>query len=227
MGIWANVPFGMVASSHKKGFTMSLRSHSWIFIAAFTLVACGDEEGPRGPQGIQGPQGAMGAQGVAGAQGEPGPTGAQGPAGPEGTQGPAGLPVFTNPDTGDTWSETSGFCGLTPAMTGNLGGDRGAKTLCETACGTTGAHMCTAAEFHRSYTTGTDIPAGRPWVSPGFIYDNNNGLVRSCLGWGNSYVSERGPVIGTYPLTFDNPGGPTLQFETETCNVARPVACCN
>jgi hypothetical protein len=54
-----------------------------------------NQEGPRGPQGIQGPTGPQGAQGPQGIQGPTGPQGIQGNDGPPGPEGPAGGRVVT------------------------------------------------------------------------------------------------------------------------------------
>lgn len=136
--------------------------------------------------------------------------------------------TFTNLSTGEMWTEYRGYCGSTSARTGNLGNARGAKALCETACGTSGAHMCTSAEVLRSWATGTDVPAGG-WVEgPSLVVSSPSAAsTRSCLGWGNQYGSEVGWTVDYYPLDGDNPGGPGLLFEARACNTTHAVTCCD
>jgi hypothetical protein len=55
------------------------------------LTACGDKEGPAGPQGEQGIQGEPGPAGEQGPQGDEGPEGDRGAQGAQGPQGDPGL----------------------------------------------------------------------------------------------------------------------------------------
>jgi hypothetical protein len=146
----------------------------------------------------------------------------------------ASIGTYVNPDTGTVWTSHRGYCGSTAATTGQLGGLRGAKSMCEAACGTPGAHMCTIAEVQRSWTTGSDVPEDA-WVDgplPNLhsYFQGAEGTpvsLRACLQWGNEYGSEVGMVTNIYPRTTDNPGGPTLGMVSQPCNTSRPALCCD
>ncbi len=82
------------------------------------------------------------------------------------------------------------YCGATatPSL-GNMGGHEGTKSLCEFACKTSSAHMCSVAELQRSYSLGKKpaptITSG--WVNNTFGGPNEWGTAMSdCRGWTDS-----------------------------------------
>ncbi|MEZ4268796.1 MAG: hypothetical protein R3F39_20770 [Myxococcota bacterium] len=92
-------------------------------------------------------------------------------------QGPAGV-----------YTENRGFCGATaptgPWMAKGLpapGGWKAVNTLCETACGTPGAHLCTPTEVLRSIKIGY-LPG------PGAGYAGR--VAATTMGWGDDDPSN-------------------------------------
>jgi hypothetical protein len=85
------------------------------------------------------------------------------------------------------------YCGSTMALTGAMGGYSGTKSLCETACGDSAAHLCGAAEVVRSAELGISVPAG--WLSAGTWGQYASvGNFTDCDGWtygGGSILGQR------------------------------------
>jgi hypothetical protein len=121
--------------------------------------------------------------------------------------------VYTNPVTNGRYSLNAGFCGQTTALsTGNLGGYTGAKTQCETTCGTDTAHMCTSEEVIRYVSTGGTMPNEQLWIATGVGVE----FLTDCLGWTSSSDTSQG---GTF-WTPDQPG-------LILCSASARVACCD
>ena len=132
------------------------------------------------------------------------------------------------------------YCGSTPPTTGKIvyplgsaapieTGYRAAKRLCEDACGTTTAHMCSSVDLGRSAQLGS-LPNTSAWYTSFTLDLYESGTLgaqytRDCDGW----VTED-----------DNAGnrenfGPTFGFDASSpvfpnrdrCSTVQPIACCN
>jgi hypothetical protein len=80
------------------------------------------------------------------------------------------------------------YCGSTMALTGAMGGYSGTKSLCETACGDSAAHMCGAADVVRSAELGISVPAG--WFASGEYGSHSSlGPFTDCDGWTTTSAS--------------------------------------
>jgi hypothetical protein len=117
------------------------------------------------------------------------------------------------------------YCGVTAntngvLTSGGLTGYLAAKALCETACGASTAHMCTAHEVSISQQMGESIPAG--WYSS---YDRNelNGtdVGADCIGWTSSSATDYGSV------TTGGAGGNQRPSTGPCSSTGQPVLCCN
>ena len=93
-----------------------------------------------------------------------------------------GHPVVTH--GGKQWSLGAAYCGSTAATNGQItGGYAGAKSLCETACASPSAHMCTAEELVRTVQMGAATGAG--WYADG-VSDSSGAPASDCNGWTSS-----------------------------------------
>ncbi len=110
------------------------------------------------------------------------------------------------------WSLGAGLCGQTAPTNGQItGGYAGAKSLCEAACSSPSAHMCTSEELVHTVQTGTVV--GAVWYAGGVA----SGNASDCAGWTSSSSS----LSGAYWAQ------PPTQPETDICSNARNVACCD
>ncbi|MBP7282482.1 MAG: hypothetical protein KBA66_12955 [Leptospiraceae bacterium] len=110
------------------------------------------------------------------------------------------------------------FCGATAAsVTGNMGGFTGAKALCETACGNSNAHMCTAHETLISLQLGISFPVGVFWITSPTTSANTDAL--DCNSWTSSSAP---PNQGS---AIENTSPPAQLF-ISFCNNPRKIACC-
>jgi hypothetical protein len=113
--------------------------------------------------------------------------------------GPEPASPCTGRSTQITWNEESEpqepavFCGTVddPQQTGDLGGYTGAAALCQAACGSDTAHMCTASEMSISAQSGL-LPPGERW------YAAFSGI-GSCDGWTKASILVSGTRYGTTP----------------------------
>ncbi len=92
-----------------------------------------------------------------------------------------------------------------------VGGYTGAKAKCETACGSTSAHMCSSHELIVSYQLGISIENGS-WYSAYHCVDQAGSNICDCEGWAGT--TEKGPIT-----TFTKPN-------ITNCSSALPIACC-
>jgi hypothetical protein len=74
------------------------------------------------------------------------------------------------------------YCGTTEGHTGALGGYTAAKALCEAACDSPTAHMCTIEEAVRSQVLGVTWE-GEHWVATGLRVEMGNVTAWDCYGW--------------------------------------------
>jgi hypothetical protein len=124
-----------------------------------------------------------------------------------------GKPVYKNAGTGKSYSLGAAYCGSTGAATGNLGGYSGAKHLCEAACGSLTAHMCTSEEIVRFLATSGTLPSGGSWYSEGVGTDGADHA--DCYGWTTQGGLSYGPAWrGSYA-------------DYASCNTSVPVLCCD
>lgn len=109
------------------------------------------------------------------------------------------------------------YCGVT-ASTYNgstVGGYTGAKSKCETACGNTNAHMCTAHELSISRQLNITITQPSWYSAYGYwIGDITPRNITECSGWTSNSATEGG--------SNNNAGGPTWNL----CNSLFQIACC-
>ncbi len=113
------------------------------------------------------------------------------------------------------------FRGYTPAAyTGNLGGRIGAHALCATAY--PGAHFCQEDELI-SATQASSPGASGAWVDdwdPSYPGKRSNGY--TCSEWNNATTSYSGMMLKPTGFLAASYGS-----NTNGCDVARPLACCN
>jgi hypothetical protein len=198
--------------------------------------------GPSGPRGDVGPTGPSGATGTAGATGPTGPSGATGtdgatgptgpkgdtgatgptgPSGPQGVSGPAGVSI-----TGALIEDTASFAGYTPQTytpAANIGRP-GMHAICDAAFA--GSHLCHASEFLAA-NSATAVPASGAWIDPstdltGQATWSSGALFGRADG---SYTCGDWTVNSGNTATIVSAAGGVNT--TSTCNVPRPLACCN
>ena len=120
------------------------------------------------------------------------------------------------------------YCGATAATTGRLragpGGSlvgyRAGRALCETACGSRTAHMCSTDEMLRTFQLGRDdFPDG--WMATGH-YNYSAALV-DCEGWTQNLAGYYGMLaMSASSRGLESPTGFGV-----TCDTRRPVLCCD
>jgi len=116
---------------------------------------------------------------------------------------------------------TNQYCGSTAATTGQVtslsGGYRAAALLCQTACNSSAATMCTATDMVHSAQLGISLPSN-VWYSSGTFVPvtTNSTFVTDCNGW------TEGPP-GT---PYDGPTWVTGAPSMATCSSSLPIACC-
>lgn len=207
--------------------------------------------GPQGPAGAQGPAGTAGPAGPQGPAGAIGPTGPQGPAGaqgPAGTQGAAGLTGPTGPQgatgaagaVGPTGPSAATFgnasisvnglyCGKSASpTTGNLQfnsltGYRAGKSICESACGSPLAHMCSAEEVTRSLQVGalTPYPTENIWYTSAVRIDGAS-TINDCDGWQCGQAGRQPCSTETAPMLQNQ----DRLINAAACNNSYRIACC-
>jgi len=186
---------------------MAKRHEAVLLLLVCGVFACEGEGGLRGFTGDKGPPGDVGADGEEGAKGEQGDQGDQGDTG---DQGPAGTP-----------HPASIYCGKSASTTGQFSGDSGyttAKQLCETACGTAAAHMCTNSEMLFSHQLDAIVSGPGYWFSVGHERDvgasTNAG---DCIGW----TWGLGGASGFVWRPAEN-----FPIDVVTCDQSNEIACC-
>ncbi len=123
-----------------------------------------------------------------------------------------GRPTYVNPST-KQGSSVGGYCGSTGMTTGAItNGYAGAKDLCETACSSATAHVCTGDEIVRSASTGTTMPEGR--YQAGLACTLGSMVLSDCASWTSSSSNLSGPY---WSLGLGGLG----------CHVAMPLLCCD
>jgi hypothetical protein len=131
-----------------------------------------------------------------------------------------GHPVVTR--GGQQWSLGAVYCGSTAATNGQItGGYAGAKALCQTACASPSAHMCTGEELVRSVQVGVGGVQGWYASGVGGLNVNPGGYMETwgdCSGWTSS-VSSNTNIIEA-PSWNSLPG-------SSACNASVPVLCCD
>ena len=118
------------------------------------------------------------------------------------------------------------YCGSTAntngafSAQGGLTGVRAAKLLCEQACSSATAHMCTATEAVRSIELGQTLPdswvKGTPSPVAGGSFQND------CFLWtSGSRVAGAANNLGTAVLNG------TTRLEGDYCDIMHPILCCD
>ncbi len=126
--------------------------------------------------------------------------------------------TYVNPTTGRA-SSNGGYCGASVASTGLAGGYVGAKALCETACQSATAHVCSPHEVIQYAATGGTMAAGRIQTGAIAVVDVFNGVDQTafdCGGWSTGDMNSYSILWST-----TGPGG------SARCNVSMPFACCD
>ncbi len=129
----------------------------------------------------------------------------------------AGRSSYVNPTTGRSVS-VGGYCGMTQGTQGAItGGYAGAKMLCEQACSSSTAHVCSPHEVGNTVVTGGTVPAGRMQTLTYAVVGSTTDIdgINDCNGWLTSSI-ETSAVNWT---------GNTPQ--RSTCNTTTPLLCCD
>lgn len=172
------------------------------------------------------PQELIGLQPIPGPQG---PDGAQGPVGPVGPQGPSNY-INTSSTSHNGFSVAGGFCAASGRAYrgGEIGGWTGTKKICEEACKSDVAHMCTSEELTRFAATGGLQPSMELWYASGLplqgspdFTNRTSPWINNCNGFTASYSSSYGTVWSWFRGEASS-GAPTYR----SCDRALRVACC-
>jgi hypothetical protein len=127
-------------------------------------------------------------------------------------------PVVTK--NGKQFSVGAIYCGLTPSTTGQIaGGYAGAKSLCETACSSTSAHLCTGPEIVATAEAGVTVPFGPTGLGGGWYAAVSN----DCISWTtNSHQVSASCWNNGASCTV-----PTGDPFSESCDATYPILCCD
>ena len=127
-----------------------------------------------------------------------------------------------------TYSLDAKYCGKTAPTTGAvtsgaLAGWAAVKDLCQTACSSPSAHMCTGNELLRSAQLGVPTTNGAYAAETAFLVTPNGASSFDCQGY-----TTASPTVFGYsnftPIWFSNPDYPSLQ---DYCNASHPLLCCD
>ncbi len=111
------------------------------------------------------------------------------------------------------------YCGLTPSTTGQIaGGYAGAKSMCQTACSSASAHMCTGTEIVATAEAGVTVPFGSS-VPGGWYSDSPN----DCYTW----TSGAGSGIQLLGPCWNNGADCYNGTYSEYCTSSIPILCCD
>ncbi|MCR9143735.1 MAG: hypothetical protein NXI24_15920 [bacterium] len=132
---------------------------------------------------------------------------------------PEGLLGFVAQITSGTTIVVGQYCGQTASFTGSAGGYATIFTLCQAACASTTAHLCTSEELQLGAQRGI-LPPSRSWFGK-FALDSDSGMGftnHDCQGWETNNALGTGPIILFTPSVFPN---------RDNCNNSNPFACCD
>lgn len=141
---------------------------------------------------------------------------------------------------GEELSLNGVYCGSTPQTNGKflypLGavaplaeGYRAAKRLCEDACGTTTAYMCSPGDMVKSAQIGV-LPTVANWYAT-FSLDlfesgaTNSQFTRDCEGWTTDAITTGNRA--NFGPTFGFDANSTAFPNRNECNTLQPIACCD
>ncbi len=129
----------------------------------------------------------------------------------------AGRPTTVNPTTGRASSRGS-YCGSSTPVAGSAGGYAGAKAMCETACSSPTAHVCSSEEWVTYLSTGGGTVRGRVQTGTFAVHSTcsscNHLWVNDCGGWTQDSSSVNAVLYQTGP-------------EPSTCFTVEPFLCCD
>ncbi len=110
------------------------------------------------------------------------------------------------------------YCGQTASLTGAAGGFTVIDTLCQSACGSTTAHLCSGPELQGGLPGGL-MPPGNAWYGGFIIHVDEIGSTvnQDCGGWSNASAGGGGSL-------FDST---TVAPNRDFCNASHPFACCD
>ncbi len=132
-------------------------------------------------------------------------------------------------DVGDVLTELGGpngdysvaawYCGEAGPTTGDIANEwTGVKALCEAACGTDTAHMCSLEELVRSVSVGNVVASG--WFLGAQMTEGTSFPLltnQSCVGWSSASMTQLGHV-------WQSPQGHPA---TSRCDTANAILCCD
>lgn len=133
-------------------------------------------------------------------------------------------PVVTK--NGEQFSLGAIYCGLSPPTTGQIAnGYAGAKAMCQTACTSTSAHMCTASEIAATAEAGVSVPfptdAGIPNPGGGWYSGSPDG---DCSNWTTTNGNFEGSCWYNGAACYIA-GGSAYYFAP--CGASLPILCCD
>lgn len=134
-------------------------------------------------------------------------------------------PIVTLPSSGKSTSLSGLYCGSSSAVAGNIAtttdnGYANAKGLCEKACSSTTAHVCSADEMVRYASLGGTIPANGWYQTAAIalISETSTNWIYSydCAGWTAMTSTQLGAVWNAK----NYPG-------SAACTNTNPMLCCD
>ena len=136
-----------------------------------------------------------------------------------------GHPVVTK--NGKEFSLGAIYCGLTPSTTGQIaGGYAGAKGMCQTACSSASAHMCSAAEIVATAEASvTVVPLVPPPDASVSLYAGGGWYSLTpddCSSW----TTNSDQIEGRCWNNGASCGSSGVAF-SELCSSSLPVLCCD
>jgi hypothetical protein len=126
---------------------------------------------------------------------------------------------------GTTASTTGAFSTTIIPGFGNVSGYRSGKALCELACGSPAAHMCSNEELGRSAQMGAlpQVAAGYWFAGMAYSQYNSSNSI-DCDGW----TSGAPTLLGAFVVA--DFGGPSSTFRVtpniDWCNNSHRIICC-
>jgi hypothetical protein len=105
---------------------------------------------------------------------------------------------------------------------GTVSGTRSGKLMCEQACSSPAAHMCSGDEYLRSAQLNllTSL-SGTYWLATGSASPYGSAAVRDCIGWTFASGSEYGMVVR---MTSGTGFRAIMGFDS--CSYSHSILCC-
>lgn len=107
------------------------------------------------------------------------------------------------------------YCGSTASLTGAAGGYTTLRTLCQSTCGTTTAHVCGSQEILNTLQFApSSIPSTLAWYSTHIMASPTDSRY-DCINWTSSSAALSGSTTGTTNPT------------SSACSTSQPFLCCD